>query len=165
MAVGHALLVGEPGAQGTESRRIAAVDTAANQLTVAPALMAAHDSGTVVASGPRAYQAGFGGTSYATPVCAATAALVLSVSPHLQWNEVGETLRATAVKIDPHNTDAVGRWRDKSGRISTDPDYAGPVVSEFFGFGRIDAAAAVRLARANGQLETVPHGRSLSSPS
>ena len=160
MAVGHALLVGAPGAQGTESRLIAAVNTATNQLTVTPALMAAHDVGMVVASGPRAYQAGFGGTSYATPVCAATAALVLSVNPHLRWNEVGEIMRGTAVKIDPKNTDPIGRWRDGSGRISTDPGYTGPVMSEFFGFGRIDAAAAVRLAQTQVQRhETVPHGR------
>ena len=32
------------------------------------------------------------------------------------------------------------------GRISTDPGYTGPLVSEFYGFGRIDAAAAVAAA-------------------
>jgi hypothetical protein len=42
----------------------------------------------------------------------------------------------------------MGRWRDAHGRKSTDPGYAGPFVSEFFGSGRIRASAAVRAAAA-----------------
>jgi hypothetical protein len=86
-------------------------------------------------------------------VFAGVCALVLSANPLLTWREIREVLRSTAVKVDPDNSQtsthpdlAAGRWRDKAGRISTDPAYTGPLVSGFYGFGRIDAAAAVRRA-------------------
>ena len=116
MAAGQAVLIGAPGAAATESRQIDAVNAAANQVTVQPGLLSAHGVGTAVASGPRSYQSGFGGTSYSTPVCAGTAALILSAAPHLRWEQVGDILTQTAVKIDPNNTNATGRWRDGAGR-------------------------------------------------
>jgi NADPH-dependent 2,4-dienoyl-CoA reductase/sulfur reductase-like enzyme len=80
---------------------------------------------------------------------------MLSANPQLRWHQVRDILRTTAVKIDPDNTHTAshpalttGRWRDAAGRISTDPGYTGPLVSEFYGFGRVDAAAAVRQAQA-----------------
>ena len=148
MAVGQAVLIGAPGAAGTENRLITAVNAAANRVTVQPALLSAHGIGTAVASGPHSYRSNFGGTSYATPVCAGTAALILSAAPHLRWEQVGDILTQTAIKIDPNNTNATGRWRDGAGRISTDPAYTGPVFSEFYGAGRISASAAVRQALA-----------------
>jgi subtilisin family serine protease len=146
MAVNQAVLIGAPGAAGTENRRITAVNAGANQLNVAPGLLVAHGVGTAIASGPWSYQSDFGGTSYATPVCAGTGALVLSANPELRWDQVRDILRLTAFKIDANNVDPTGRWRDGAGRISTDLGYTGPVVSEFFGFGRINAGAAVRKA-------------------
>jgi subtilisin family serine protease len=155
LAAGQAILIGTSGAVGTEGRKVAAVNAAANQVSFTPALRHAHEVGTVVAAGPFSHRSNFGGTSYATPVCAGVGALMLSANPQLSWNQVRDLLRDTAVKIDPENTHtsshpdtATGRWRDGAGRISTDPGYTGPLVSEFYGFGRIDAAAAVRQAQA-----------------
>lgn len=145
-AVGQAVLVGAPGGGVASGRRITAVNAGANQITVDTGLGDAVPMGTPVVAGPRSYQTGFGGTSYATPVSAGTGALMLSANPQLRWNEVGDLIRTTAVKIDANNTNATGRWRDVNGLISTDPGYLGPNFSEFYGFGRLDAAAAVEAA-------------------
>lgn len=85
----------------------------------------------------------FGGTSAAAPTVAAVAALTLSVIPSLTLDGVRDILRDTAVKIDPNNNDSTGRWEDEAGRISTDAGYTGPHFSQFYGYGRVDADAAV----------------------
>jgi subtilisin family serine protease len=155
LAAGQAVLIGTPGTAGTEGRKITAVNVAANQVSFIPALKHAHEVGTAVAAGPFSHRSDFGGISYATPVCAGVGALILSANPQLRWDQVGDILRDTAFKIDPDNTHTAshpalvaGRWRDAAGRISTDPGYTGPLVSEFYGYGRVDAAAAVRQAQA-----------------
>ena len=74
---------------------------------------------------------GFGGTSSATPLAAGVAALMLSVNPLLTVKQVRKILQETAVKIDSNNAkyDANG-W------------------SKYYGYGRIDAAKAVKAAKA-----------------
>ena len=81
---------------------------------------------------------------------------MLSASPRLRWDQVGDILRETSIKIDPNSSDPDGRWRDRSGRISTDPGYEGPHFSEWYGYGRVDAAAAMRNARLLGAAWLVP---------
>ena len=92
------------------------------------------------------YTSAFGGTSSATPLSAGIAALVLTANPDLNWTEVRDILRDTAVKIDANNTDPIGRWEDINGNTSSDPGYLGPDYSKWYGYGRIDAAAAIRMA-------------------
>lgn len=147
MAIGQAILIEGPAANisPSEARRI--TNIVANTITFTPALSRAHNNGAAVVYGNRDYQNAFGGTSYATPVCAGLAALMLSVNSSLTWIEVRELIRETATKIDPNNTNAVGRWVDTMGRISTDPAYTGPFFSQFYGYGRINAVAAVTAAR------------------
>ncbi len=143
-AVGRAVLLRAPGAADAEAHQITGV--AGTTITLTPALFDSHPVGTAVAVSTRDYKNDFGGTSYATPVCAGLAALMLSANRNLTWIEVRELIRSTAVKIDPNNTDPVGRWRDAAGLISTDAGYAGPFFSQWYGYGRINAAAAVDAA-------------------
>ncbi len=80
------------------------------------------------------YTSTFGGTSSATPLVCGVVALLLEVRPTLRWWEVPLILAETARKNDPTHgawvQNGVGRW--------VNPDY---------GFGVVDAAAAVQAAR------------------
>jgi subtilisin family serine protease len=67
----------------------------------------------------------FGGTSSATPLVAGICALILSANPNLTSAEVKSILERTAVKIG-------NRW-----------DYDAQGYSSKYGFGRVDAEAAV----------------------
>lgn len=89
--------------------------------------------------GPLDYRDNFGGTSSATPLAAGVGALMLSINPDLNWVQVRELLRETAAKIDAANTDPIGQW--------TTDGVGNPVFSQWYGFGRVDAAAAVETAR------------------
>lgn len=146
MAVGQAIYIGPPSVNISPSEAKRITNIAGNTITFTPALFANKANGTAVFYGNRDYCNNFGGTSYATPVIAGVSALMLSVNNRLTWMEVREMLRGTAEKIDPNNTNAVGRWRDDANRISTDPGYTGPFFSQFFGYGRINASAAVSAA-------------------
>jgi hypothetical protein len=72
----------------------------------------------------------FGGTSSAAPGAAGVAALVLSVNPDLRWQEVRDILRRACDRIDPQ-----GGAYDGNGH------------SQFYGYGRLNAETAVKLAR------------------
>jgi len=86
------------------------------------------------------YRDTFGQTSAAAPVVAGLAALMLSIRPELTWIQVREILRATAQTIDAGNTDPVGQWIDTTGDGVEN-------FSRWYGWGRVDAAAAVVGAR------------------
>jgi subtilisin family serine protease len=73
---------------------------------------------------------GFGGTSAATPLTAGIAGLMLSVDPGLTPAEIRTILHETADKIDQANA-----------------NYDGNGWSTQYGFGRVNAAAAVQRAR------------------
>lgn len=80
------------------------------------------------------YTSAFGGTSSATPLVTGVVALLLEVRPTLRWWEVPLVLAETARKNDPTHAqwvqNGVGRW-----------------VNAQYGFGVVDAAAAVQAAR------------------
>ena len=70
---------------------------------------------------------GFGGTSAATPLAAGTAALMLSIDPEMSPFGIRQILRGAATKIDAANA-----------------DYDTEGWSSRYGYGRINAALAVR---------------------
>lgn len=76
----------------------------------------------------------FGGTSSATPLVAGVVALMLEANPDLTWRDVQYILIETAVKNDPGNID----WKVNG---------AGHDINHNYGFGLIDAAAAVNMAK------------------
>ncbi len=76
------------------------------------------------------YTNSFGGTSSACPGAAGVAALVISANPTLTVADVRDILRRACIKIDPQN----GQY-DQDGH------------SPFYGYGRLDAGAAVKLAK------------------
>ncbi|HNR41701.1 MAG TPA: S8 family serine peptidase [Bacteroidales bacterium] len=84
------------------------------------------------------YTDSFGGTSASCPGVAGTAALVLSANPALKWTQVRKIIRETCDKID-----ISGGEYDSEGH------------SRFYGYGRINALKAVKLA-----LETGAAGKS-----
>lgn len=86
------------------------------------------------------YTSSFGGTSASTPLAAGVAALVLSMDPTLTWEEVRTILTRTAERIDTGNTDPDGQWRDDDGDGVEE-------YSWWYGFGMVDAARAVCVAR------------------
>jgi autotransporter-associated beta strand protein len=80
------------------------------------------------------YANDFGGTSSATPLVAGVVALMLEANPALGWRDVQHVLARSARKNDPGDAgwglNGAGRW-----------------VNDKYGFGVVDAAAAVALAR------------------
>jgi subtilisin family serine protease len=77
------------------------------------------------------YYSGFGGTSCSAAGVAGIAALILGANPELCWHEVKDVIRETCDRIDLEHGqyDAFGH-------------------SIFYGYGRVNALAAVRRARA-----------------
>jgi subtilisin family serine protease len=81
----------------------------------------------------------FGGTSSATPVVAGVAALILSINPNLTAQQIKRLLQDTADKIvdpDPDpQLNLLGGTYDSSGHC------------QWFGYGKVNAAKAVRAAQ------------------
>lgn len=144
-AAGSAIHVGAIGAAASEPSMVTAVNAGTNQLTLSAGLLNAHASGAVVLTGPADHRNNFGGTSSATPLCAGVAALVLSANPALTYIEARQILRDTAVKFDLANTDPVGQWLDANGDPSVTSGLP-PVKSGWYGYGRVNAGAAVQTA-------------------
>lgn len=88
-----------------------------------------------------------GQTSCACPQVAGAAALLLSVNPDLSWIEVRQILRDAAEHINTTNVDPDGIWRDVNGTESTAPGYLGPYHSRWYGYGMVNAEAAVQAAQ------------------
>jgi subtilisin-like proprotein convertase family protein len=79
------------------------------------------------------------GTSYSQPMVAAITALMLEANPALGFRDVMSILAMTARKTDPTNNS----WVQQKG---TEWNLGGMHFSRDFGYGLVDATAAVRLA-------------------
>jgi Ca2+-binding RTX toxin-like protein len=92
------------------------------------------------------YHNGFNGTSSASPMVAGVAALILQANPKLGYRDVQEILAYSARKTDSGDSDwkfnGAKNWN--GGRLHINHNY---------GFGLVDATAAVRLAE-NWQLQS-----------
>jgi subtilisin family serine protease len=90
------------------------------------------------------YTAIANGTSSATPTVTGVAALMLQVNPALTWRDVKYILATTARKIDPEQgkIDYQGLRLD-DGWVT---NAAGRPFSNWYGFGLVDATAAVEAA-------------------
>lgn len=89
-------------------------------------------------TGGSRFTGGFGGTSSATPLVAGVAAMVISVNPNLTAKEVKQILQDSADKIVDVNTDPVLGF--KKGEYNSNGH------SEWFGYGRVNAYRAVKMA-------------------
>ncbi|NLE66144.1 MAG: S8 family serine peptidase, partial [Lentisphaerae bacterium] len=83
---------------------------------------------------------GFGGTSASTPLAAGIAALVRSIKPEFSPVQIRNILRETANKIDTGGVSYLGR---QNGR------------NDFYGWGRVNAYAAVQSAQASHDILTL----------
>jgi len=79
------------------------------------------------------YTSTFGGTSSATPLTAGVVALILEANPNLSWRDVRQILARSARRNDPSHPD----WAVND---------AGHDINHNYGFGVVDASAAVALA-------------------
>lgn len=91
------------------------------------------------------YRATMNGTSAAAPTVSGVAALMLGVNPSLSARDVKYILATTARQIDPWQPKATynGAVQDPGWIINA----AGHPFSNWYGFGLVDAAAAVAAAR------------------
>lgn len=130
---GASLLVAAPG--GT-----AASDQSVNEgygITSADVQGTAGYNTTGDTAGDYAYQSQ--GTSYSGPMVGGVAALMLEANPNLGFRDVSSILALTARKVDTTNAS----WTQNH---SSDWNLGGMHFSRDFGYGLMDASAAVRLA-------------------
>lgn len=115
------------GAIGDQNRRATYNESGSSMFVVA------YSSGNVqgvFSTTLNGYTTGFGGTSAAAPLASGVIALMLQANPDLTWRDVQHVLAATAWRVDPDNES----WSFNA---------AGKHISEDFGFGAVDAHAAV----------------------
>ena len=87
------------------------------------------------------YYEEFGGTSAATPIVAGVAALLRDANPDLTWRDLKLILAATARKNDPDNAG----WQEGARKYGSASDRYH--FNREYGFGMVDAGAAVDLAK------------------
>jgi|CXWL01.1.fsa_nt_gi Ca2+-binding RTX toxin-like protein len=110
------------------------------------------DDGTIFGNDTSTTQ----GTSFATPIVSGVVALILEANPFLGWRDIQQILAITARKVADPNTDTLwnGANNWNGGGMHTSHDY---------GFGDVDARAAVRLAEVWVGRHTSNNERTLSN--
>ncbi len=86
--------------------------------------------------GPFGGPFGFGGTSAAAPAVAGVVALIMEANPTLTYRDIHQILAESARMIDPTHPD----WTTNGGAFNFN-------VNHWYGFGLVDAEAAVQLAQ------------------
>ena len=89
------------------------------------------------------YISDFAGTSAATPIVSGVAALTRSANPDLTWRDIKLILAASARKNDP----ASAGWEDGATKYGADSPEDRYHFNHSYGFGVVDAGAAVGLAK------------------
>ena len=100
--------------------------------------------GIVTTENSDRYREDFGGTSAATPVVSGVAALMRSANPDLTWRDLKLILAASARQNDPGNPG----WEDGARKYGADSDGDRYHFNHEYGFGVVDAGAAVEMAKA-----------------
>jgi subtilisin-like proprotein convertase family protein len=114
------------------------------------------------------YTNGFNGTSSATPVTVGVIALLLEANPALTWRDVKHILASSARQIDAARPAVIVGLSD--GTYVAEPGWttnaAGFKFHNWYGFGMVDASAAVNMARTYtlGQLGTFANTGFIASP-
>ena len=83
------------------------------------------------------------GTSYAAPIVSGVIALMLEANPNLGWRDVMEIIALSAKKIDFSGTNSDNPWIENA---AVNWNGGGNYFNVDYGFGGIDASAAVHLA-------------------
>ena len=99
---------------------------------------------------PVDYTSEFNGTSAATPTAAGVVALMLEANPELGWRDVNNILALSASHTGsalggPGSGEEVGSWQLMGG---TTWNGGGTMFHQSYGYGMVDAFAAVRMAEA-----------------
>lgn len=145
--IGQAIFIGNPGTGATNSEfNVVASIPNLTSVTLGRAMLTVPPVGTIVFGGAASYTTGFGGTSFATPLTAGIAALVLTAKPTLTWVEVRDILRGTAIKIQPAGDGTpAGTWVNRNGAVAA---VGAEFYSQNLAFGRVNAVGAVNTALA-----------------
>ena len=104
------------------------------------------------------YRNSFGGTSAATPIVSGVVALIRKANSNLTWRDVKLILAASARQNDPDNTG----WEDGTLKYGSDTERYH--FNHEYGFGVVDAKAAVDLADGWTKLPTLTEASAYSAP-
>jgi subtilisin-like proprotein convertase family protein len=96
------------------------------------------------------YTSTFNGTSSAAPNASGVVSLILSANPELTWRDVRHILASTSTLIDADNavvnlTVGAGEFAAHDGWVENAAGYS---FNNLYGFGRVDAGEAVKMAKA-----------------
>ena len=128
-------------AVGDDDVRSPYSETGANLWVCAPSNGA--ERGIVTTENSDRYSRQFGGTSAATPIVSGVAALMREANPDLTWRDLKLALAASARHNDASNLG----WEDGAHKYGAESDADRYQFNHEYGFGVVDAEAAVELAR------------------